>query len=129
MILSKCAKEEYAQEQIIREACKAGSVMAKTFIFAWHLSHPRRSRFGRKRLRPPSSKASLRPADAMIRVFSLEQCQLWKPWPRWCFAIMHCGREPLACRWNREALKQHELHRHHRLRSTRPAQDALEDVL
>jgi hypothetical protein len=30
----------------------------------------------------------------MIRAFFLEQCQLWKRWPRWCFAITHCGSKP-----------------------------------
>jgi hypothetical protein len=31
----------------------------------------------------------------MIRAFFPGQCQLWKQWPLWCFAIMLCGSEQL----------------------------------
>src|SRR4029077_11873291 len=87
----KCAREKYVQKQTTPEACKAGSAMARKFIFASDSSHPLPSRFSKKPSRSPGGKASLQPADVMIRVFFLEQCQSWKRWQRWCFAIMRFG--------------------------------------
>jgi hypothetical protein len=92
----KCELAKYGQEQTTPEAYKAGSAMAKTFIFAWRSSHPLQSRFGRKPSPVPNRKASSRREDAMIRACFLEQCQSWKRWPHSSFAIMRCGTKRLV---------------------------------
>src|SRR5437899_12747449 len=96
MILSKCAAEKYAQRQTTPAACRAESATVKTFISAWDSNRQRRSRFSRKPSPNQSNKASSRRADAMIREFFLEQCQVWKRGPRLSFAITQCGSRPVV---------------------------------
>src|SRR5438094_10503964 len=87
----KCGAAKYGQEQTTQEAYKAGSAMAKTFIFAWHSSHPLQSRLNSKPSPLPRSKASSRRGDAMILAYFLELCQSWKRLPSSLSALTPYG--------------------------------------